>query len=119
MPYIHYPKGIGVLRHMYKKVKKTSESGSHELNVYLGTIPDYASSAKTGVKLSGVSKDSPADRSALRANDIIIELAGKKIHDVAEYALVLNTLQIGKPVTVVVMRAERRLQFKIVPTSRG
>lgn len=86
--------------------------------VYLGTIPDYASPDIIGIKLSGVSQDSPAKKAGLKAGDVIIELAGKKIHDIYDYSFVLNTLQVGAPVTLRVLRKQATVTLTIAAEAR-
>ena len=49
------------------------------LRAYLGTIPDYGESDVKGLKLSGVAKSGPAETGGIRAGDVIVEVAGKKI----------------------------------------
>ena len=44
----------------------------------LGTIPDFAY-AGPGVKVSGVVTGSPAEAAGLRAGDVVVELAGRRI----------------------------------------
>jgi membrane-associated protease RseP (regulator of RpoE activity) len=102
----------------YQYVKKTGGETGRGFKVYLGTIPDYASSDVSGVKLSGVTKDSPAEHAGLRQDDVIVELAGKKIHDIYDYSRVLNALHAGASVPLVVLRNQARLTLKIVAISR-
>ena len=60
-----------VTRPDFVKVERSSPSGMREnLRVYLGSIPDYTSEI-SGVKLTGVRGDSPADRAGLQAGDVI------------------------------------------------
>lgn len=101
----------------YQKAKAAGESG-RGFRVYLGTIPDYASPDISGVKLSGVTKDSPAERAGLRQNDVIIGLAGKTVRDIYGYTYILNSLRIGMRVDVTVQRGEKRVNLKIVAQSR-
>jgi Tol biopolymer transport system component len=87
------------------------------LRAYLGTIPDYAEEVK-GLKLSGVSKNAPADKAGLRAGDIIVELAGRKVENIYDYTYAIEALKIGEKVKVVVLRGKKRLTLDLVPGSR-
>ena len=87
------------------------------MRAYLGTIPDYASEAK-GVKLSGVSGGGPADKSGMKANDVIVEFAGKKIANIYDYTYAIDAVKIGEPVKVSVMREGAKLELEIVPEAR-
>ncbi len=102
----------------YQHVPKTGDKPSRGLRVYLGTIPDYTSMDIQGVKVSGVAKNSPAERAGIRAGDVIFELAGQKIHDIYEYTFTLNTLQVGEPVTLMVRRNNVETQLVVVAQSR-
>lgn len=86
---------------------------------YLGTIPDYASADTDGVKLAGVAKGSPADRAGLKQNDVIVELAGKKIHDIYEYSSALSSLHVGQPAALVCLRGQQQLYLMIVAQARN
>lgn len=87
------------------------------LRAYLGTIPDYADEVK-GLKLSGVSKNAPADKAGLRAGDVIIELAGRKVENIYDYTYAIEALKIGQKVKVVVMRGKKKITLDLVPGSR-
>lgn len=102
----------------FQQVIKRHEHIASGFNVYLGTIPDYASTQQIGVKLSGVRKKSPADLAGLREEDVIVELAGKKIHDIYDYTYVLNGLKIKEPVSLLVLRQQKKLALMIVPERR-
>ena len=102
----------------YKETPYTTKRSTRGMNVYLGTFPDYASSNKSGVKLAGVLKGSPAERAGVKRDDIIIELEGKKIHDIYDYTFVLSALHIGKPASLVVFRDKKNVNLTIIAQSR-
>jgi S1-C subfamily serine protease len=84
----------------------------------LGTIPDYAESDAKGVKLSGVAATGPAARAGIKAGDVIVELAGKKIDNIYDYTYAIDALKIGQPVTLVVQRGAERIEMTVTPGSR-
>ena len=102
----------------YRHVSKTSDHSGRRFRVYLGTIPDYASSDVSGVKLSGVTKGSPAERAGVKQNDVIVALAGKKIHDIYDYTFALSALHAGESVVMVVRRGQENVALRIVARSR-
>ena len=102
----------------YQHVSKTGDSHGRGFRVYLGTIPDYTSPDILGVKLSGVTKDSPAQHAGVKPDDVILELAGKKIHDIYDYTYVLSALPIRKPVKLIVRRGRTNVVLTIVARSR-
>lgn len=103
----------------YAEVQKNHDNTEQELTIYLGTIPDYASSIVSGVKLSGVAKDSPASKAGMRQGDVVIKLAGKPIHDIYDYTFALNLLTVGEPVKLVVLRQQKEISLTITPRYRG
>lgn len=103
----------------YLTVAKPEGQGRRaNLRVYLGTIPDYAQSGAAGVKISGASKGSPAEKAGLQAGDIIIHLAGKEVKNIYDYTYVLEALKVGEEVPLAVMRQSQRVDLKIIPASR-
>jgi S1-C subfamily serine protease len=102
----------------YREVAKTGNRIERGFRVYLGTIPDYASADLSGVKLSGVTKDSPAELAGLKQGDVIIQLAGKKINNIYDYTFVLSALSVGKPAQLVALRGKTFITLTIVARSR-
>lgn len=86
--------------------------------VYLGTIPDYAQSESGGVRLSGVTKNGPAEKAGLLAGDLLVEVAGQKVENIYDYTHVLEGLKPGQSSKVSVLRQGQRLEFAITPGSR-
>jgi len=70
----------------YQKVESShSQLQGRSFRVYLGTIPDYTQEGVKGVKISGTSKDSPAEKAGLVPGDVIVELSGLKIENLYDY----------------------------------
>jgi len=114
---------VGELEHQsrviaYNEVQKPRMNTERGIRIYLGTIPDYASSDIRGVKLSGVIKQSPALQAGIQSGDIIIKLAGKNIHDIYDYTSVLNTLRVGRWEKIVVKRGDKNLMLSIKARGR-
>ena len=104
----------------YVRVERSqSAEGSRDtLRAYLGTIPDYTTEG-TGVKLSGVRAEGPADKAGLKGGDIIVEFGGQKIANIYDYTYALDAVKIGEPVEVVVMREGKRVKLTVVPEARN
>jgi len=102
----------------YQQVPKTGSRHGRGFRVYLGTIPDYTSPDIVGVKLAGVTKGSPAQQAGVLPGDIVLQLAGKIIHDIYDYTYVLSALSIGESVKLVVLRKNVRTDLKIIARSR-
>ncbi|MFV2069704.1 MAG: M28 family peptidase, partial [Pirellulales bacterium] len=89
-----------------------------QLRAYLGTIPDYAQTDVQGVRLSGVARGGPAEKAGIRAGDVIVQLAGKKIDNIYDYTFAIEALKIGQTISVAILRSDRRMELKITPGSR-
>jgi membrane-associated protease RseP (regulator of RpoE activity) len=87
-------------------------------STYLGSIPDYDSNSD-GVRLAGVTHDSPAARAGLREGDIIIQLADKKIQNIEDLTAALGSQKPGDEVAIVVLRAGKPITLKTVLQARG
>lgn len=102
----------------YQAIAKPKNEGGILKN-YLGTIPDYASTNIKGVKLAGVAKKSPAAIAGIRANDVVIKLAGKSIRDIYDYMAAINNLQIGEPTEILVVRhKQEKIKLSVLAVSR-
>lgn len=102
----------------YQEVQQKHDKLKHKLQLYLGTIPNYASADIEGVQLTGVAVNSPAEHAGVKANDVIVELANKPIHDIYDYTFVLNSLSVGKPVKLIVLREEKKLSLTVTARYR-
>ena len=95
------------------------ESGtSTGYGAWLGSVPDFTP-VERGVKLSGVTKGSPADTAGIRAGDIIVGLG---THDVADLQGMTDALRAHKPgdvVDVQVLRGGERVTLKVTLGSRA
>jgi len=78
------------------------------LGIYGESITDSISSnyglPKIGVYVSSVKKDSNADKSGIKTNDIITMVDNKTIHTIEELSNILEQHKIGDKITVHVMR---------------
>lgn len=95
-----------------------NEAGRGGMRVYLGTIPDYVVTDIKGVKLSGVTKNAPAEQAGVQANDVVVELAGRTIENIYDYTYAMEDLKPGEETTITVERNGERITLKLVPGSR-
>jgi hypothetical protein len=104
----------------YQKVERKMPPPAHHggRRVYLGTVPDFAAGGIKGVKLADTAKGGPAHAAGIRGGDVIVELAGKSIENLEEYAYAMQLLKVGEPVKVVVLRDGERIELELVPGSR-
>ncbi|NNM04799.1 MAG: M28 family peptidase [Gemmatimonadetes bacterium] len=84
---------------------------------YMGTIPDMTPQ-ETGVRITGVREESPAEKGGLKGGDVIVEFGGREITDLYAYTYALRDHKPGDEVQVVVLRGEERLSLSVVLGSR-
>ncbi len=82
----------------------------------LGTMPDYAADV-IGAKVT-VTPGGAADKALVKSNDIIVELAGKKIENVQDFSAAIAALKPGEKVKIVVLRGSERIELEVIPGSR-
>jgi S1-C subfamily serine protease len=81
----------------------------------LGTIPDYSQEGVQGVKISGVSKESPSEAAGLKEGDIIIEFDGTKIENLYDYVYTLQAVKPNQETIIKVKRNGKIEDLKITP----
>jgi serine protease Do len=69
----------------------------------------------SGVEVVQVAADSPAAAAGLRAEDLIVELDGEPVTDVADIQRLMVVEKIGEPVSLRVLREGRELELSLVP----
>ena len=88
------------------------------MTAYLGTVPDYAQGDIKGVLLSGVAKDGPASKAGVQSNDVIVELAGRKVENIYDYTYAIEALRVGQETDIVIQRKGEPIRLKVTPLSR-
>jgi len=81
---------------------------------WVGGIPDYSEEG-AGVRFSGASPGSPAEKAGLRGGDLLVRFDGKEIRNIYDYTYALGARKPGDAVTLVVRRegAELRLTLTL------
>jgi Zn-dependent M28 family amino/carboxypeptidase len=92
--------------------------GRTGFRVFLGTVPDYAQTEVSGVRLSGVAPAGPAEEAGIRGGDIIVEVDGRTIENLYDYTYALEALRVGIAARIVVLRENQRVELEVVPGSR-
>jgi hypothetical protein len=83
--------------------------GGRGYGPYLGTIPDFSEMKGAGVKLTGVRKNSPAEKAGIQAGDVIVKLGEARIRNLEEYAIALRQRKPGDKVKITVARNGQEL----------
>lgn len=97
---------------------QVSSSRRTGFRIYIGTLPDYSATDIEGMKLAGVSPNSPAEKSGLQKDDIIIQIGKKRIKNIYDYMEVLQTAEPNKPLRVVILRGGKRKRIKVIPRAK-
>lgn len=93
----------------------TKQLEGRSFRVYLGTIPDYTQEGVKGVRISGVSKDSPGAQAGLIENDVIVEFDGVKIENIYDYVYTLQAVKPNIETTIKINRGGQIKEIKITP----
>jgi S1-C subfamily serine protease len=71
------------------------------------------------VEVIEITPDSPAERAGLRAEDLIVELAGTRVQGVDDIQRLMVADLIGEAVDVVVLRGGEPLRLRLIPRELG
>jgi hypothetical protein len=97
---------------------RASGTASAGYGAYLGSVPDFTP-VDRGVKLSGVTAGSPADKAGIRTGDVVLAIG---THDVADLQGMTDALRVYKPgqdVDVRVLRGTETLTLRVTLGSRS
>ena len=92
-------------------VAGSSRSGGS--GTWFGSVPDMGAGDVPGLRLTGVTPGSPADRAGVKAGDVVVEFGGVAVTDLYTYTDALRARQPGDEVTVVVLRGGERLALRV------
>jgi hypothetical protein len=86
-----------------KSPEVNKKQAGSERRVSTGTMPDFTYTGK-GVKVAGVSDDSPASKAGIVVGDIIIGMEGNKIETLKDYSIILKKYKPGEKVNMQINR---------------
>jgi aminopeptidase YwaD len=96
---------------------KEQSGPSRGFRVWVGGIPDYSAEG-AGVKLSGVTPGSPAEKAGMRAGDVLVRFGPKEIRNIYDYTYALGAHKPGEVVTLVVQREGKDVSLDVTLGSR-
>ena len=85
---------------------------------WFGSIPDMGEEVE-GVKFSGVSEGSPAEKAGFKTGDILVEFAGKPIKNLYDMTFALRAHKPGEVVKVTVLRGGERVTKDVTLSRRN
>src|SRR5262245_22153592 len=88
------------------------------MRAWLGTVPDYGSSDR-GVRLSGTSAGSPAEKAGLAAGDVVKRIGEVKVENVHDLTFALGKYRPGEEVEVDFERGGEARTIKLTLARRG
>jgi len=90
---------------------------SGERKAATGLMPDFVYSGE-GVKIAGVSDDSPAAKAGLIKDDVIIAFNGKSVKNLKDYSNYLKGHQPGDAVTFTINRNGDKKEVRLTLSER-
>ncbi len=85
--------------------------------VSFGSVPDFGF-AGPGVKLSGVTPDSPAAQAGMKEGDVLLRIDGHEVTDLRAFSDILKTLTPGQTVAVVFDRGGEEKSAEVTVKAR-
>ncbi|WMJ07569.1 M20/M25/M40 family metallo-hydrolase [Nitrosomonas sp. sh817] len=83
----------------------------------LGTVPDFSYQGE-GVRIDNTLPGSPAQQAGLQPGDILFQLAGQPVSDLASYAAILRSLKAGEKVELRYRRDDAVMVAEVVLVER-
>ena len=108
------PEAVGFTQVAAEKEDKTPARG---FRVWVGGIPDYSFEGP-GVRCTGVSPGSPAEKAGMKGGDVVVRFDGKEIRNVYDYTYALGDKEPGDRVAVVVKRGGAEVTLDVVLGAR-
>jgi serine protease Do len=68
---------------------------------------------ESGILVTEVVADSPAERAGLQKNDVIVEFDGKPVRDDGRFRLIVANTEVGRKIPVVVVRGDKRREMTV------
>jgi len=102
----------------YVKMTEPAPRGGRGYGAFFGIVPSFAGGDGSGLKITGVRRDSPADRAGVRAGDVIVKFADVNVKTLEELTFVLRGHRPGDEVPVVIVREGRERTVRAVLSER-
>jgi aminopeptidase YwaD len=97
--------------------KEQGAGGARGFRVWVGGVPDYGQEGP-GVRFSGVTPGSPAEKGGIASGDVLVRFGEKEIRNIYDYTYALGEHQPGDKVTVVVKRNGQDVTLELTLAAR-
>lgn len=81
-------------------------------SVAMGLMPDHGFGGE-GLRVLSVTDDRPAQKAGILNGDVIIKINDIEVQEIQTYMEALNSLSPGSKATVIVMRADKRMEIEV------
>jgi aminopeptidase YwaD len=105
-------------RPTFQKVADEGVGERRGFKVRTGVIPEFGYDGP-GLKLSGVSGGSPADKAGLKAGDIVVRFGTREIRNIYDYMYGLGDHKAGETVVLTVHRGKETLEIPVTLAAGG
>jgi aminopeptidase YwaD len=112
------PQKPGFLRVQLAAGSRGGAGDTKTFSVTLGIVPDVGESS-SGMKISGVKPNGPAEKAGLKSGDVIVKMAGKTVMNIYDYMGMLGELKAGDEIEVEVMREGKPVKLRAVMQKRN
>ena len=76
-------------------------------------------SVASGAQVANVQTGSPAQKSGILENDVVVKVGSRTVADAYEFVVAVRQLAIGQPAPIEVVRGGRHITLTVVPDSNG
>jgi hypothetical protein len=81
----------------------------------LGIMPGNYESETGGVLVEDVTPGGAAEKAGLKAQDLIVEIAGKPVKNIGDYMAAMAGQKAGQEIEVVVVRKDKKMTVRVTP----
>ncbi len=115
--------GFAIPINLAKRVVDDLVASGRVTRAYIGILPQEITSdimeafslkEVSGVLITKVEKDSPAEKAGLQVGDVILEIGGEKVSNVARFRIAVATSAIGEEVPVRILRDNKERTIKVM-----
>lgn len=114
--------GFAIPINLAKRVVDDLIASGRVQRAYMGILPQEITADLveafnlkeiSGVMVAKVEDDSPAAKGGLKVGDVIMEIAGEKVNNVARFRVVVATAKIGAKVPVKIVRDDKQITLNV------